>query len=66
LVRAAFAHRRKTLPNSLRDEGYAPDLVAAALTECGIAPDRRAESLSLEDYLKLAVALDARQSPNSE
>jgi 16S rRNA (adenine1518-N6/adenine1519-N6)-dimethyltransferase len=57
LVRAAFAHRRKTLLNSLRDEGYAPDLVAAALAQCGIAPDRRAENLSLEDYLRLSTAL---------
>jgi 16S rRNA (adenine1518-N6/adenine1519-N6)-dimethyltransferase len=58
LVRAAFAHRRKTMLNSLRDEGYAPDLVAASLAACGIAPDRRAESLSLDDYFKLAAAID--------
>jgi 16S rRNA (adenine1518-N6/adenine1519-N6)-dimethyltransferase len=57
LVRAAFAHRRKTMLNSLRDGGYAPDLIAAALAECGIASDRRAETLSLEDYLKLSTAL---------
>ncbi|HET6674170.1 MAG TPA: 16S rRNA (adenine(1518)-N(6)/adenine(1519)-N(6))-dimethyltransferase RsmA [Nitrospiraceae bacterium] len=57
LVRSAFAHRRKTVLNSLRDERCAPDMVAAALAECGIAPDRRAETLSLEDYLRLAAAL---------
>lgn len=57
VVRAAFAHRRKTVLNSLRDEGYVPDMVAAALAQCGIVPDRRAETLSLEDYLKLAAAL---------
>lgn len=57
LVRSAFAHRRKTVLNSLRDERYVADVVAAALAECGIAPDRRAETLSLEDYLRLAAAL---------
>ena len=58
LARAAFAHRRKTVLNSLRDEGYAAGAVTAALNRCGIATDRRAESLSLEDYLALAMALD--------
>ena len=58
LVRAAFAHRRKTVLNSLRDEGYAADSVAAALAACGIATERRAETLSLEDYLALAAALN--------
>lgn len=58
LVRAAFAHRRKTVLNSLRDEGYPVDSVAAALAACGIAPDRRAETLSLEDYLALAAVRD--------
>jgi 16S rRNA (adenine1518-N6/adenine1519-N6)-dimethyltransferase len=57
LTRAAFAHRRKTLVNSLRDEGYAPDVVTAALSRCDIATQRRAESLSLEEYLALAAAI---------
>lgn len=57
LVRSAFAHRRKTVLNSLRDEGYAADAVTAALAACGIATDRRAETLSLEDYLALTAAL---------
>jgi 16S rRNA (adenine1518-N6/adenine1519-N6)-dimethyltransferase len=57
LARAAFAHRRKTLLNSLRDEGYAVDAVAARLTRLGIAANRRAETLSLEDYLALTAAL---------
>ncbi|HEX2055662.1 MAG TPA: 16S rRNA (adenine(1518)-N(6)/adenine(1519)-N(6))-dimethyltransferase RsmA [Nitrospiraceae bacterium] len=65
LTRAAFAHRRKTVVNSLRDEGYAMDAVTAALGKCNIAPDRRAESLSLEDYLALAAALDNEAYPES-
>ncbi|WP_447599775.1 16S rRNA (adenine(1518)-N(6)/adenine(1519)-N(6))-dimethyltransferase RsmA [Nitrospira sp. Nam80] len=59
VVRAAFAHRRKTVLNSLRDEGYAADSVTAALSRCGIAADRRAETLSLDDYFKLARTLAA-------
>lgn len=58
LARAAFAHRRKTVLNSLRDEGYAADTVTTALSRCGIATGRRAENLSLEDYLRLAAAMD--------
>ncbi|HZN45324.1 MAG TPA: 16S rRNA (adenine(1518)-N(6)/adenine(1519)-N(6))-dimethyltransferase RsmA [Nitrospiraceae bacterium] len=57
LVRASFAHRRKTLLNSLRDEGYEGEHVSAALARCGIAPNHRAENLSVEDYLALAAAL---------
>lgn len=57
LARAAFAHRRKTLLNSLRDEGYQTDRVGAALAHCKIAADRRAETLALDDYLALAAAL---------
>ena len=33
--------------------------VSAALTRCGFSPMRRAESLSLEDYLALAAVLNA-------
>jgi 16S rRNA (adenine1518-N6/adenine1519-N6)-dimethyltransferase len=66
LVRAAFAHRRKTLLNSLRDEGYATDVVSAALNKCSIAPDRRAETLSLDNYLVLAGALNLPGAPHSE
>ena len=66
LVRAAFAHRRKTLVNSLRDEGYAADAVTAALNACAIATDRRAESLSLEDYLALAAALNEAEEANEK
>ena len=56
-VRAAFAHRRKTLLNSLRDEGLRPETVASALARVGIAPSRRAETLALEEFAALADAL---------
>lgn len=57
LVKAAFAHRRKTLVNSLRDEGYELHPVAETLQRLDIAPTRRAETLSVEDFLQLALAL---------
>lgn len=57
VVRGAFAHRRKTLINSLRDEGFSPDMVAQALATIGISSVRRAETLSIENYVALARAL---------
>jgi 16S rRNA (adenine1518-N6/adenine1519-N6)-dimethyltransferase len=54
MVKAAFAHRRKTLPNSLRDEGYAFDRVVDALHALKLPPTVRAESLSVEQFVELA------------
>ena len=46
VVDAAFAHRRKTLPNSLELAGVAPrDRAAAALERIGREPSTRAEAL---------------------
>ena len=57
LVKAAFAHRRKTLVNSLRDEGYELHPVIETLQRLEIALARRAETLSVEEFLQLALAL---------
>lgn len=59
LVKAAFAHRRKTLVNSLRDEGYNPHLLDETLQRLEIAPNRRAETLSVEEFIHLALALSS-------
>jgi len=53
LVKAAFAHRRKTLANSLKDEGYEQKLVADALDALTLSPSVRAETLSLEQFIQL-------------
>ncbi len=46
-VEAAFAHRRKTLPNSLALAGTASrEAAAAALAKIGRGPDTRAEQLA--------------------
>lgn len=54
LVRAAFAHRRKTLVNSLKDEGYDPVRIAGALERGTLSMTIRAEVLSLEQLINLA------------
>lgn len=60
LVRAAFAHRRKSLARSL-EHGRAGSLAAAraALTELGLAADARAEALSPEQFAALSAKLQA-------
>jgi 16S rRNA (adenine1518-N6/adenine1519-N6)-dimethyltransferase len=54
LVKAAFAHRRKTLVNSLRDEGYDDRHVREGLAQLSLPPTVRAEILSLEQFIALA------------
>jgi 16S rRNA (adenine1518-N6/adenine1519-N6)-dimethyltransferase len=53
LVAAAFSQRRKMLRNTLR--GMASEAQLAAL---GITPTARAEDIAVEDYVRLAAALD--------
>ena len=58
LVEAAFAHRRKTLPNSLELAGMAPRARATeALAAIGCDPDVRAEALEPAEFVALANAL---------
>jgi 16S rRNA (adenine1518-N6/adenine1519-N6)-dimethyltransferase len=60
LVRAAFAHRRKTLVNSLRQHGEIdPAPVAAWLGRTGIDERTRAEALAPAQWLALARELRA-------
>lgn len=57
LVRAAFAQRRKMLKNTLAADqqlGYSEDQIVAACLRAGIDPKRRAEQLSVEDFVRLA------------
>ena len=56
-VRASFAHRRKTLFNSLRDEGFPSEQILPALEAARIEPARRAESLAIAQFAALANAL---------
>jgi 16S rRNA (adenine1518-N6/adenine1519-N6)-dimethyltransferase len=64
LVKAAFAQRRKTLANALR--GAWPALGAAAVAErlaaAGIDGRRRAETLTLEEFGRLAPFFAVREA----
>ena len=58
VVEAGFAHRRKTLPNSLALSGVASRQRAeTALRTLGREPDARAESLDPSEFVALAEAL---------
>jgi 16S rRNA (adenine1518-N6/adenine1519-N6)-dimethyltransferase len=58
LVESAFAHRRKTLANSLALTGFAErERAAAALVSIGLDAAARAESLEPPEFVALADAL---------
>jgi 16S rRNA (adenine1518-N6/adenine1519-N6)-dimethyltransferase len=60
LVRAAFAQRRKTITNNLKAARHVlglTDEIAVALERADIAPQRRAETLSLDEFAALDRAL---------
>ena len=58
VVEAGFAHRRKTLPNSVELAGLATRARASgALTAIGRRPEIRAEALEPEEFVALAEAL---------
>jgi 16S rRNA (adenine1518-N6/adenine1519-N6)-dimethyltransferase len=58
VVAAAFAHRRKTLPNSLALAGLATrERAAEALAAIGRDPAARAEALAPPEFVVLTEAL---------
>ena len=58
VVTAAFAHRRKTLPNSLALAGLTSrEQAGEALAAIGRAPETRAEALAPAEFVALAEAL---------
>lgn len=57
-IKAGFSQRRKTLLNSLMSLGdYDKQQIADALDKAGIAHERRAESLTMEEFAALADSL---------
>ena len=60
LIRAAFAQRRKTLVNALKNdpvlaaEGVTREQIEAALSDMGLQADIRGERLSLEEFAALS------------
>lgn len=59
VVKGAFAHRRKTLLNSLKRSLSSPtsEEIFAALHRCEIDPGKRAETLNIDHFLCLTTAL---------
>jgi 16S rRNA (adenine1518-N6/adenine1519-N6)-dimethyltransferase len=58
IVKAGFKQKRKQLANAISAAfAITKDEAEAALTEAGIDPTRRAQTLSLDDWIKLHAAL---------
>ena len=57
LVRGAFAQRRKTLRNSLLGSGWQHEQIDHAFEEADIDPRRRGETLTLDEFGRLANVL---------
>jgi 16S rRNA (adenine1518-N6/adenine1519-N6)-dimethyltransferase len=59
VVKGAFAHRRKTLLNSLKGTLSSRSIneIVAALDRCAIDPTKRAENLDIDDFLCLTSQL---------
>jgi len=64
VIRQAFSRRRKTLLNNLRDSsriGLRKETALSILEGLGIAPVRRAETLTPEDFARLSNAISRTQ-----
>jgi 16S rRNA (adenine1518-N6/adenine1519-N6)-dimethyltransferase len=57
VVDAAFAQRRKVLRGALRGLAGSSEAVEAALAKAGVDPMARGESLSVEDFARIAESL---------
>jgi 16S rRNA (adenine1518-N6/adenine1519-N6)-dimethyltransferase len=60
VVKGAFSHRRKTVLNSLKDYFPSPEReqIVVAITRCNIDPGSRAETLNIDDFIRLASAIE--------
>jgi 16S rRNA (adenine1518-N6/adenine1519-N6)-dimethyltransferase len=61
LTAAAFGQRRKMLRGALRSLGG-----EALLARAGVAPERRAETLSVAEFSRLAACMDPAQPLGSD
>lgn len=69
MVRATFAHRRKTLLNNLKhflEPGMSQEALRELLALAGIDPGRRSETLSLHEFTRLSDILSKRLSKRGE
>ncbi|NLT95147.1 MAG: 16S rRNA (adenine(1518)-N(6)/adenine(1519)-N(6))-dimethyltransferase RsmA [Clostridia bacterium] len=54
LIKAAFNQRRKTLTNALKGLNIEKEQILKVLEDAGIDPQRRGETLSLEEFVRIA------------
>ncbi|MBM6905212.1 16S rRNA (adenine(1518)-N(6)/adenine(1519)-N(6))-dimethyltransferase RsmA [Collinsella tanakaei] len=66
VIDAAFAQRRKTIRNSMSASGFDKAALDAAFNACGIAPTARAETLGVEDFVRLAACLSGKWREDNE
>lgn len=66
LIRAGFAHRRKTLARNLSMAGHARQDVMEALRRLGLDPKVRAEALDLDGFRRLHARLVGRTDRGEE
>lgn len=67
LVKAGFLHKRKTLRNSLsKGLGWSPGKAEELLTAGNIDPNRRAETLTIQEWIELTAAYDKIGQPNNQ
>jgi 16S rRNA (adenine1518-N6/adenine1519-N6)-dimethyltransferase len=59
VIKAAFSKRRKTLHNAMSggEMGLTKQIVGVALENAGIDPSRRAETLSIQEFIDLSKAV---------
>lgn len=57
VIKACFATRRKNIKNSLMNGGYQKDAVEKSLSALNISENTRGETLSINDFVKLAEEL---------
>ena len=57
VIKAAFSQRRKTLKNCLVGAGFDKEKVAKAISDLGLDENIRGEKLSIQEFGKLAGAL---------
>jgi 16S rRNA (adenine1518-N6/adenine1519-N6)-dimethyltransferase len=63
VIKAAFGQRRKPLKNALAGSELhmSPNEAREALNAAGIAPERRAETLAVEEFIGLAIGVKAQR-----
>jgi len=67
VVKLTFSQRRKTLKNTLAAQaaelGSTPEQILNTLEQLAIDPQRRAETLSVDDFVRLSNALQQAREP---